>query len=147
MAVQANELSPNMIVNWLVPNIGQSLITRATSDRLSSVCLQVTTDGYSNQVTIEHKLNINAADLAAGYPLVEIYNPATNPIPASTGATHTTLTGAPALLGVTVLSEFVESDYIGVLDAKRGSRGDVSDAVEQESGYADPELRMRSGDW
>ena len=104
MPVQANELSPTIVINWVSPPIGQVGITRTASDRVSSVCFQVFTDGYSNQATVEHKLNINAADLAAGYPLVEIYNPATNPIPASTGATHTTLTGAPALLGVTVLS-------------------------------------------
>lgn len=104
MPVQANELSPTIVINWVSPPIGQIGITRTASDRVSSVCFQVFTDGYSNQATVEHKLNINAADLAAGYPLVEIYNPQTNPIPASTGATHTTLTGPPALLGVTVLS-------------------------------------------
>lgn len=104
MAVQANELSPSLIQNWLIPNTGQEPPTRIYADQLGAMCVQVTSDGYSNQVTLQHNMNLTAADLTAGYPLVEIYNPATNPIPASTGATHTTLTGAPALLGVTVLS-------------------------------------------
>ena len=72
--------------------------------RMKNLCCQVVTDGFSTTVLINHRMHISASDLAAGWPLVEITNCANNPIPPSTGATHTTLTGLAAQIGVTVQS-------------------------------------------
>jgi hypothetical protein len=105
----AATLTSSMVIDWLLPPNFQIGPTKTFSDRLASLCFQVTTDGFTLMLEVDHKMGINAADLAAGYPLVEIYNPQTNPIPASTGATHTTLTGAPAQLGVTVLQSLASS--------------------------------------
>jgi hypothetical protein len=94
----------NMIMRWLLPPSYQQNTTRVFSDQLAQVCFEITTDGFTTQFNINHKMGITAADLLAGWPLVEITNPATNPITPSSGATRTVLTGTPALLGVTVLA-------------------------------------------
>jgi hypothetical protein len=89
---------------WLLPsdyNLGPQA---SESCQANPLCVELILDGYTTLYVLNHKMHISAADLLAGYPLVEIVNPATNPIPASTGATHTTLTGAQALVGVTVSS-------------------------------------------
>jgi hypothetical protein len=93
--------------NWylqLAPQAGQS-------SRLTQVIVNVIPDGFSTTVLIEHRMRISAADLAAGFPTIEIVNPSNNPtIPyVPTLVTHTTLTGAAASLGVTVQASLTGS--------------------------------------
>jgi hypothetical protein len=89
---------------WLLPSDYQLSPQATESCQANPLCVELTLDGYTTLYAVNHRMRISAADLAAGYPLVEIINPQTNPIPASTGATRTTLTGAQALVGVTVSS-------------------------------------------
>ena len=94
---------------WLLPADYNLTPTAAEASRTNPMCVELALDGFSTLYAINHKMHISAADLAAGFPLVEIVNPSTFPAPpASTGATHTTLTGAQALVGVTVSSSLTD---------------------------------------
>lgn len=78
--------------------------TSADASKINQVWCLVEPDGISPTVVINHKLHISAADLVANYPTVEIVNPNNSPTSPYTPtlATHTTLTGLPSQLGVTV---------------------------------------------
>lgn len=90
--------------------------TGTDTARVPSVWCIVEPDGVSTTVIINHKLNINATDLAAGYPIVEIVNPnnsLTSPY-VPTLSTHTTLTGAPSQLGVTVSTSLASTLVLAI---------------------------------
>lgn len=100
--VVATFLQPTDVYLQLHPNA-------AESSRFSQICLQVTLDGFSTSYVIDHRMRVTAADLALGFPLIEITNPATNPPTPSSGASRISLTGPAALVGVSVVASFTSS--------------------------------------
>lgn len=90
--------------NWLIPSNYQLDPTAIQARQLDQLCVILTTDGSSSGFVLTHKFGISATDLAAGWPHIEIIDVKTFPLPVTTGATVTTLTGKAALLGVTVTS-------------------------------------------
>lgn len=95
---------------WLLPPDYQLDPQSVESSQLSQLCMEVSTDGFTSFYIVNHKMHISAADLTAGYPLIEITAPATNPITPSTGASRIAVGGTPAAsLGITTSNIFSSS--------------------------------------
>lgn len=109
---------------WLIPQEWQLDPTVSEASTYNSMVLEVIPDGFSTSFVIHHRMKISAADLLAGFPTIEIVDCSTNPIPAGTGSTHTTLTGNAALLGVTVNASLTSSIVLAFATPAAGGPGE-----------------------
>lgn len=97
MAVGLTFLEPGAFYRQIGPAAGES-------SRVAQTACIVIPDGSQTTILIQHRMNISAADLAAGFPTIEIVNVNNSPTSpyVPTLATHTTLTGPASTLGITV---------------------------------------------
>ena len=70
-------------INWLWPATGATGPTAAQVENQDSVIIDLTTDGTTTTQTFTHNLNISAADITAGWPIITIVPNAATGIPAT----------------------------------------------------------------
>jgi hypothetical protein len=69
--------------NWLWPATGAAGPTAAQVQNQNSVIVDVTTDGAATTFTVTHNLGISAADIALGFPNINIEPNSASGIPAT----------------------------------------------------------------
>lgn len=73
----------SVTLNWLWPATGAANPTAAQVANQDSVVVDVTTDGTATTETLTHNLNISAADIALGFPHINIEPNSPSGIPAT----------------------------------------------------------------